>query len=188
MDELSARARLASAPQPLPKMWIGYAAGILFLILEIVETAIAALRGVQPRYWAAALFSILIWIYWLYCVYKIHDAVGRIPGYRHSITPARAVGMHFIPIYNFYWVFKWPTALADFVAWRTKEKKMRGWVAGISILLSVIVFKLIDGFLGSMLLFTAGWYICRNLRHAFAAPPVPESSLRTPSFTFLDLR
>ncbi len=108
MAELSARVRLASEAKPLPRMWIGFLLGIVFLVIEIIEGASSLNKEGRTEILPFSLFAgIPIWLYWLYCVFKIHDAVGRIPGYRHSITPARAVGMHFVPFYNIYWVFKW---------------------------------------------------------------------------------
>ncbi|MBZ5498052.1 MAG: hypothetical protein LAP85_16750 [Acidobacteriia bacterium] len=184
MSELSARVKLASVEQPLPKMWIGILLGILFLVLELIEGVSSPnVEGPTGATVASLLTSFSIWFYWLYCVFKFHDAVGRIPGYQHPITPARAVALHFVPFYNFYWIFRWPTALARFVNWRMQAKKMRGWIAGLLVLAAVLTFRFLDGFLGAMLLFGCGWYICRQLRHAFAAPPVPESAMSPPSRT-----
>lgn len=179
--EPSARVRMASEAQPLPKMWIGILMGITFLALELIEGAITANHKAPSNLaifiW---LFGILIWLYWLYCVFKIHDAVSRIPGYRHPITPAGAVGRHFIPFYNLYWIFKWPSTLANFVNWRMQAKKMHGWIAGILVLLAVLTFRFFDGFVGTMLLFGSGAYISMHIKRAFAAPPIPESAMASP--------
>jgi hypothetical protein len=189
MNELSARVRLASEAQPLPKMWIGFLLGIMFLVLELID-AIFFLDVESPStlYAAYLLVSFIIWIYWLYCVYKINEAVDRIPGYHHSITPARAVAFHFLPFFNIYWIFKWPAALANFVNWRMQAKRMHGWIAGLLVLISVFTFRILDGFLGAMLLYGSGWYINHWLRKAFKAPPVPESAMKSPSYSqILDL-
>jgi hypothetical protein len=189
MNELSARERLASEPQQLPKMWIGFMLAGVFLVVEVIHLLVSSdnedQKGPILVLWLA---SLPIWFYWLFCVYKIHDAIGRIPGYEHSITPAAAVGWHFFPIYNVYWVFKLPTALADFVNWRTQTKAMKGWIAGVLVLASVLVFRYFDGFVGAMMLFAGGCYISRSLKRAFAAPPVSESAMRTSSFTSPSLR
>ena len=91
--------------------------------------------------------------------------------------------MHFVPFYNLYWIFKWPDALAGFVNWRMQSKSMKGWVPGLAVLLSILIFEGWDGFVGAMLLFACGWYISRNLRLAFAAPPVPEAAMASPGGT-----
>ena len=99
-------------------------------MLELIESI--TVKGEVPAglatvSWLLGIFS--IWFYWLYCVYKFHEAVGRIPGYRHPITPTAAVAWHFVPSYNIYWIFKWPNALANFVNWRMQAKRMHGWIA-----------------------------------------------------------
>lgn len=188
MSELSARARIASEARPLPKMWIGFLLGIMFLAVELIATVGPLNSAWQPAGYAILTMSALIWFYWLYCVFKFHDAVSSIPGYAHPITPARAVGMHFVPFYNLYWVFKWPAVLAGFVNWRMQSKSMKGWIPGLAVLTSILIFEQFDGFVGAMLLFACGWYISRNLRLAFAAPPVPEAAMASPVSTrILDL-
>ena len=174
MNELSARVRMASEAQPLPKMWIGFLLGIIFLVLEFIEDSATKVPIVT---W---LVGLLIWFYWLYCVFKIHDAVGRIPGYRHPITPAAAVAWHFVPVYNIYWIFKWPNKLAGFVNWRLQAKIMHGWIAGVLVFLAVLTFRLFDGFVGAMLLFGSGAYVSMQLRNAFSAPPIPQSAMASP--------
>ncbi len=126
MSELSARVRIASEARPLPKMWIGFMLGIIFLAAELIASVWLINSDWHAGNYTIITISALIWFYWLYCVFKIHDAVCSIPGYTHPITPARAVGMHFVPFYNFYWVFKWPSALAGFVNWRMQSKSMNG--------------------------------------------------------------
>ena len=84
---------------------------------------------------------------------------------------------HFLPLFNIYWIFRWPAALAKFVNWLMQAKKMHGWIAGILVLFSAVIFNLFDGFMGAMLLFGCGWYINHRLRRAFNAPRVPESAM-----------
>ena len=50
--------------------------------------------------------------YWFFCVYRIHVMVQELTLGAHPISPARAVWFHFIPFFNFYWLFKWPNELA----------------------------------------------------------------------------
>ena len=166
------------AAPALPTLWIGYALAVALLVIEDFDPTLnLAFRldavGLRPLY----LFPCLAWVYWLYCVYKFHDVMAQIPGYNHPITPWRAVGMHFIPIYNLYWVFKWPSEIATFVNWRKQEPAMKGWVAGVLVLAAVLVFRFFDPFMGIILVFSAGEYISYELRGAFLAPPVPASAM-----------
>jgi len=113
-------------------------------------------------------------------VIYLHDVMAQIPGYNHSITPWRAVGMHWIPIYNFYWVFKWPSEIATFVNWRTQLPTMKGAIAGLLVLLAVLVGRFVDGAIGLALLFSSGSYISKFVRRALTAPPVPASAMAPP--------
>lgn len=88
--------------------------------------------------------------------------------------------MHWIPIYNLYWVFKWPSEIATFVNWRMQSPAMKGPIAGLLVLLAVLVGRFVDGAIGLVLLFSSGFYISKYLRRAFAAPPVPASAMARP--------
>jgi hypothetical protein len=154
----------------LPRIWIGFSIAVLFLITEILVVS------VSPDFAILMLFiSLGGWFYWLYCVYKYHDVMTSIQGYNHPISPGRAIGMHWIPFYNFYWVFKWPREIATFVNWRTQSPRaMNGNIPGALVLLGVLLLRL-DGFIGFIVLFSAGRYISRRVRDACLAPPVPKS-------------
>lgn len=182
-----------AAPQPaielptppevsgLPALWPGYVSAVVFLVGEFVFLSGNPEAGTpEPTPSALLLINLAGWFYWLHCVYRFHDVMSQIPGYDHPITPWRAVGMHWVPLYNFYWVFKWPSEIATFVNWRTQSEAMKGPVAGVLVLLAVLVGRFVDGFLGLLLLFGAGTYISRQIRRAFAAPPVPASALAPP--------
>jgi hypothetical protein len=118
--------------------------------------------------------------YWLHCVYKFHTVIDGIPGYNHPISPSRAGAMHLIPFYNFWWIFKWPKEIAAFVNWRTQSQMMNGSVAGLLALLGLVVTRVIDGFVGLLILFGTTVYISRRIAKAFDAPPVPESAMAPP--------
>lgn len=166
----------------LPRLWIGYLIAILSFAAGVFELArnpgAYASSGEFPAiYLIGAAFG---WFYWLFCVYRYHDVITDIPGYNHPIAASRAVAFHFIPFYNFYWVYRWPSAIAEFVNWRTQSKTMKGWVPGSFVLVAVLTVRIIDSSLGLLVLFTAGVYISRNLRRALLAPPVPASALVSP--------
>ena len=120
----------------MPKLWIGYLLALATLIGEIVAVArnpdlmkkaeftmvIPPLEIFLPAFVARA--------YWLVCVYRYHKILAEVPRYVHPISPAKAVGFHFIPFFNFFWVFAWPSAIADFVNARLRAPVMRKWVVG----------------------------------------------------------
>ena len=144
---------------------------VLFLFAEIA--AAVAEKGFEY----VMMLALVAWLYWLYCVYKFHDVMENIPGYEHPISSNRAVAMHFIPFYNLYWTFKWPREIATFVNWRMQSQAMNGSSVGLLVLLSVLIGRKVDGFLGLMLLFSSGVYISRRIKKALMAPPVPKSAM-----------
>ena len=168
----------------LPRMWLGFTLAGLSFATAAVEIAInpGLLKENSPVGFYL-LFSVAAWFYWLWCVHRYHDIMTSVPGYRHPISPAQAVARHFIPFYNLYWVFKWPSEIATFVNWRMQSKAMDGWLPGLLVLIAMIVGRAIDGTLGLLLLFASGVYISSRMRKAFSAPPVPPSALAPPGVT-----
>jgi hypothetical protein len=100
----------------------------------------------------------------------------HVPGWKHPISPARAVGFHFIPVYNFYWVFKWPQEIARFVNWRFQFPLMKPQMVGLMVFAAFVLRFIFDPGLGLILLFLAASYVSGCLRRAFALPPMPTAS------------
>jgi hypothetical protein len=172
---------ITQLPMPLPRIWIGFVLVVLSLVTAIIEAFVNPefIRQESPVGFYL-LFLIGAWIYWLWCVHRYHDIMLAVPGYRHPISPGQAVARHFIPFYNFYWVFKWPSQIATFVNWRAQANVMQGWIAGLLVLGAMILGRVIDGSVGLVLLFGCGIYISRQIQKAFAAPPVPPSAMAPP--------
>ena len=170
-DELSAGAA------GLPRLWIGYVLGAATLVAEMVAIELhpELAKGGSlnlPLYLFLALF--VGWIYWLVCVYQFHQVMARIPGWRHPISPGRAVGFHFIPFYNLYWVFRWPAEIARFVNVRMQKPLMKPYLVGAAVFAAVLVRLVLEPGLGLILLFIAASYISECLKRALALPP-PEA-------------
>src|SRR5580693_8838163 len=94
----------------LPQVWIGYVLGVVTILAEDVALELHPdlVKGgvpIPPLYLFLSAF--VGGVYWLVCVYRYHVVLASVPRWKHPISPARAVGFHFIPLYNFYWVFKW---------------------------------------------------------------------------------
>ncbi len=165
----------------LPKIWIGFALTVFSFFVLMAEVAVNPYQLDIPFAVYYLVPLIAAWFYWLFCVYRFHDILESIPGYRHPISAAKAFAMHFIPVYNLYWVFKWSSGIASFVNWRTQSQTMSGALAGGLVLLSFLVSR-VEGFLGLILLFGSAHYISRRMRQAFAAPPVPASAMAPPEW------
>jgi hypothetical protein len=158
----------------LPRTWIGYLLGLATLIAELVtaQRHPEMMKGqllIPPLYLFLPAFVGIV--YWLVCVRQYHVILANIPGWKHPISPARAVWFHFIPIYNLYWVWKWPQEIARFVNWRIGRPMVKPQRIGLTVSGAFVVRFFLDPGLGLILLFVAASYISGALQQAFAAPP-----------------
>jgi hypothetical protein len=168
---------------PLPQLWVGYLLGFATVIAELVAVSLhpemeKAEIPIPPLYLFLPKFVGVV--YWLVCVYRYHAVMQHVPGWKHPISPARAVGFHFIPIYYIYWIFKWPREIARFVNWKFGKPFMKPQVVGFTVFTAFLLF-FFDAGLGLILLFLAASYVSGCLRRAFALPSAPTVS--TPSST-----
>jgi hypothetical protein len=164
----------ADPPLAMPKLWIGYILALVTFFGEIIavsrhpEIAKQVEFGVPPL--EIFLPAFVARAYWFVCIYRYHKILAAIPGYVHPISPAKAVGFHFIPIYQFFWIFKWPAAIANFVNTRLHAPAMRGWVLGVGFLGALLCQILLDAGFGVALLFLSTTYISGFLTRALATP------------------
>jgi Domain of unknown function (DUF4328) len=169
------------APQPgagvaklpaLPAIWIGYALGLATIAAEFaaveLHPELAKEGGIPPLYLFLA--SFVGGVYWLVCIYRYHVVMANVPGWKHSISPARAVGFHFIPFYNLYWIFKWPKEIAKFVNARLQRPVMKPVAVGVAVL-GALILRVLDPGFGLILLFFPMSYMSECLRRALAAQP-----------------
>jgi hypothetical protein len=168
---------------PLPQLWVGYLLGFATIIAEFVAVSLhpemeKAEIPIPPLYLFLPKFVGVV--YWLVCVYRYHVVMQHVPGWKHPISPARALGFHFIPIYYLYWIFKWPREIARFVNWKFGKPFMKPQVVGLIVFTAFLLF-FFDAGLGLILLFLAASYVSGCLRRAFALPSAPTVS--TPSST-----
>ena len=170
-------------PQPpiaipaLPMIWIGYLLGVATIIAEFVAVSLdpelAKHGGIPPLY--LFLISFVGGVYWFVCIYRYHVILALVPAWKHPISPARALGFHFIPFYNLYWVFKWPKEIARFVNFRMRANVMRPTPVGVAVL-GALILRIFDPGFGLILLFFPLSYVSECIRRALAAtafPPPP---------------
>jgi len=170
-------ARPLVAVPALPMIWIGYLLGVATIIAEFVAVSLhpelAKEAGIPPLY--LFLVSFVGGVYWFVCIYRYHVILSMVPGWKHPISPARAVGFHFIPFYNLYWVFKWPKEIARFVNFRVRTNMMRPTPVGVAVL-GALILRFLDPGFGLILLFFPLSYISECLRRALATPTFPPPS------------
>jgi len=167
---------------PLPQIWIGYLLALATVVAEVVAVSLhpeIATGGqlIPPLYLFLPVF--IGAVYWLACIYQFHVVMSRIPGWLHPISPARAVGFHFIPFYNLYWIFKWLQEIAKFVNSSLRRPVMKPVMAGVAILVA-LVLRFIDAGFGLLLLFLATSYVSACLRQALAVFGVPPPAVEGP--------
>jgi len=171
------------APMPQfawPKLWIGYLLAVVTLIGEMVAVSrnpdllksgqfiVAPLEIFLPAF--------VTRVYWFVCVFQYHKILAAVPNYTHPISPGKAVGFHFIPAYNVYWIFRWPSAIADFVNARLGTPLMRGWVLGVAMLGSILCQAFLDAAFGAALLFLATGYLAAFLKRALTVNAIPPAA------------
>jgi len=158
----------------VPRWWLGYVpVGVLLLVSRGDPNNEHA-----PLAKAAALVVLYLGglAYYLFCVYRMHSVLN-VADAAYPVTPAQAVGYHFIPFFCAYWVFKWPNTIADFVNRRLEGKRMRkGW-AGFFLLVVGGIFTHSPGgyWMGLVVWFTVGVYLARKVSIALATIPSPDT-------------
>jgi len=157
----------------LPKVWIGYLlslASFIALAIHFYENPGIADGNpfTPPLYLFLPAFVTLV--YWFVCVYRLHVVLKHAPGWKHPISPARAAGFHFIPIYCIYWLYKWPTEVAKFVDWRLQRDALSPVRAGLFVFFSYAACVLL-GPGGLLLMFLSLSYLTEWVRRALLSPP-----------------
>lgn len=154
----------------LPKIWIGY----LLCLATFIDEAIFVTSHpdiVAKKFFVPPLHLFLLgfvsFVYWMVCIHKLHVVLSLVPGWRHPISPARAVWFHFIPVFNLYWLYKWPRECANFVNWRVSGTVLQPRNAGLFVLGSYVLSFL----LGSLILvFFSLSFVTRWVRRALGMP------------------
>jgi hypothetical protein len=167
----------------LPWVWLGYVFALAFLVGEILELALDLSKGFDL---VLVLIAVCGWIYWLFCVHRLHKILAELSGGRYPIEPSTAVGYHFVPFYNFYWLFKWPTTLASYLNERGRTRVVNGNLLGALLLVSALL-RLFDGAIGLAAIYTVTLYISSKLRRHIEQvrgtnpdmlpPPPPDSRI-----------
>ena len=144
-----------------PWVWIGFLFAIIFFFAEFL----IFLPGIEEQQIKALLLLIILpaVAYWLFCIYKLHKIINEIAPYGYGISPAEAVGKHFIPILNLIWLFQWPSAMSDYINERGRVRVISGKLIGLLFLLSTLL-RFFDGAVGFAATFAVTMYLATKLR------------------------
>jgi hypothetical protein len=182
LARMTAQGEADNLSQQLPKLRFGFGMAIALFILEIVSGTQKELARGTPESQSAGGFAAALTVmgaivstaYVLHCISTYHYVLRQVEGWRHPISPKRAVRFHFIPVFNLYWDFKWPKEIATFVNWRMQRRRMSGVLVGALVLLGFLIAGFLDVSIGLVLILSAFAYISRCLRDALAAPAIPR--------------
>ena len=164
-----------------PWVWIGFLFAVAYLFIEIV--LVIVLTEDEPLLQLAGVVGLPGMIYWLFCVHRIHKILAQLSHGHYPHTPLEAALKHIIPFYNFYWIFKWPGDLSDYLNRRGRVQIISGAVIGVMLLLSLLTYRLVDGAIGMAGLFGVTMFISSKVKaHVKAVkgitpdqlPPLPD--------------
>jgi hypothetical protein len=146
----------------LPNLWVGYIIAALFLVGELIQV-IARLVSAQQRASPIILpIGLAGWIYWFICVYQMHKVLAELTNSAYPITPVAAVGYNFIPLYNVYWIFKWPAEIAKFVNTHL-GRKAAFTGTGVFLFLAPFLVTTVGAGVALIVVFSVGLYLSRKI-------------------------
>lgn len=154
-----------------PIIWPGYALGLLLLIVRIAMIMLGP-RINEMVFILMPLLRLTGLVYWCVCLYKMHKTILEMADSHYPISPARAVGFGFIPFYNIYWIFKWPSEVINFVNARDPGRKLNKWLPGIFIAVSALAGLLNEG-LWLLIIFGVLSHLVRALKRSLVSQPEP---------------
>ena len=144
-----------------PWVWFGFVFAIAFMVAEFADVILDVDK--QSLQLVFVLIVLAGWIYWLFCVHRFHKILAEMTGHRYPIQPGEAVGKHFIPFYNLYWLFVWPSTLSSHLNQAGRVNMLPGGLIGFVLLVSLLL-RYVDGAIGLALTFAVGLYISAKLR------------------------
>ncbi len=146
---------------PLPRMWVGMGLAVLCALFQRAG-------GVSKG--GVLLVSIIGTCYWLFCIHRIHKVLAEYTGSKYPISPRKALGFQIIPIFQYYWFFRWTRQLAKFVDAESGEARMpRVWPGLLMSLSSLLGWNPAFKSLRLFLIFALGIYFTRKLRQVLPA-------------------
>lgn len=116
------------------------------------------------------LVSVIGSCYWLFCICRIHKVLSEFTGSKYPISPRKVIGLQIIPIFEYYWTFRWTRQLAHFVDAKFDKSPMpKVWPGLVLTLSSLLGWDPRLKSLRLFLIFTLGIYLTRKLRAVLPA-------------------
>jgi hypothetical protein len=146
----------------LPKIWVGFFLNVLLFIGELIHFSLYDEHTGFSIYMSP--FIALCGCYYLYVVNRLHGIISVISLETYPISHSKAVAFHFIPIYNIYWLIKWPSELSNYIDKNRERKMIPGYIIGLLLILSLVIMRVIDVALGYILIFSITSYMTVQIK------------------------
>ena len=130
------------------------------------------LEAIGTRFWNPAFRALFVvlglggFLYWIAGIRRLHQVLAAVTGGTYPISPAHATLYHFVPGYNLYWIFRWPSEVARFVNAHSPQPVMPPAFPGFLILGFLVARILLDAALGTAALFGILGYLVGKVREA----------------------
>jgi len=146
----------------LPWVWVGFLFAGAFFVIQVLFL----IRGWDLQAITAILILISLsgTIYWLFCVHRIHKVLRELTHSRYPVSPNEAAFKHFIPFYNLFWIFSWPTELSTYLNRQGRVSMISGNVIGAMLLLALLITRFIDGAVGMTFEFAVTMYMAAKVK------------------------
>lgn len=152
------RYHLNSSPPPVPKVWIGFLIAGIALIAEFYDIYAGNVKvGIRTP---------ILMIgsgYWLFCVDRFHRILDHISSGSYKLSAKTAAVFHLIPLYNIYWIIRWPVEFSNFLNENGKVTILPGWILGSLLLLFVLLGRAFDGTISLFCIFSLFLYMSSKL-------------------------
>jgi hypothetical protein len=151
----------------LPRVWVGYLFAAGFFLVTLIDVILDPTAGGR-----VTVVSFLAWlpgfVYWLFCVYRLHRVLNDATSGTYPIRPTLSVLGHLLPLYNLVFIFTWSNALVDFVNRRAQRRQMWKVWPGLALLAGFLISKLIDSAIGEVVLFSVLLYMTRRVQQVLS--------------------
>ena len=148
----------------LRPLWIG----LLMLVVGFFLFAAAARTAdAQMAKGLAAVFFFPGFVYYFMVVHRTVRVLRAQPGWSMRYTPASAVWQHFIPFYGFYFLYRWPRDVDNFIHWRLGTQSRVGLWTFLGVLAGFLL-RYFDGFVGWTIVMLSLYMLYVPLRRALA--------------------
>lgn len=151
---------------PFPRIWVGYVVASICFLADLGGW-IGGTQAQSAFLLVSLPLSLVGWIYWLFCVHRLHWILCRATASEYPVRARRAVGFQIIPFYSWVWRFKWTNQIARFVNLHSAAPMKANW-PGVYLLLGSLMgtLALLAGCtsLRLFVLFSVTLYLTRRIK------------------------